>query len=415
MARFISRDRITWLIVLMTALLFINYIDRGNIATVGPQLLDELHLTNTQLGLLFSAFYFTYTPAQILAGWLCERMDVYRLFAIGVAAWSLSTLATGFAVGFASLFALRVALGLGESVIFPGSSKLFAQLVPEERRGAANGWMMAGLAIGPAVGTSIGAVIGGRFGWQATFMVFGLFSLLWLWPWLRFSRKAPPLSAGSAGPPPSYREMLGKRALWGACLGHFSSNYSLYFLISWLPTYLVKVRGLSIEQMGVVGGLGFYTMYAAIALASGWYSDRLIKRGAAVSLVRKGFIVVGQIGIGVCLFVCAAMPSIAVPTLLVSSVFFGLGAAPVFGIAQTLAGPRAAGQWQGVQNFVGNLAGFVPWLSGFLVDRSGNYGSAFIAAGAVTFLGAAAWGWMIPKVEPIQWRDSGAPGAPGGA
>jgi MFS family permease len=405
----VARDRITWLVVLMTTLLFVNYIDRGNLATVGPMLIDQLHLSNTELGLLFTAFYFTYAPAQLVSGWLCERMDVYTLLAIGVTAWSLATAATGLAVGFATLLTLRLALGLGESVIFPGSSKLFAQLVPEERRGAANGWMAVGLSLGPAVGTYVGGLIAGGFGWQASFVVFGLVSLVWLWPWMRFSRQAPHLSAAAIGRPPPYREMLGKRAAWGAYLGHFSSNYSFYFLINWLPTYLVKVRGLSTEQMGVVGGLLFYTIFAASAVASGWYADRMIVRGVSVSFVRKVFIVVGQLGVGVCLFVCAGFPAVAVPALVASSVFFGFGSAPVFSIAQTLAGPRAAGQWMGVQNFIGNVAGMIaPLATGVMIDRTGHYASAFVVAGLVTFAGAAAWGWIIPRVEPIAWRGHAA-------
>jgi MFS family permease len=405
----VARDRITWLVVLMTTLLFVNYIDRGNLATVGPMLIDQLHLSNTELGLLFTAFYFTYAPAQLVSGWLCERMDVYTLLAIGVTAWSLATAATGLAVGFATLLTLRLALGLGESVIFPGSSKLFAQLVPEERRGAANGWMAVGLSLGPAVGTYVGGLIAGGFGWQASFVVFGLVSLAWLWPWMRFSREAPHLSAAAIGRPPPYREMLGKRSAWGAYRGHFSSNYSFYFLINWLPTYLVKVRGLSTEQMGVVGGLLFYTIFAASAVASGWYADRMIVRGVSVSFVRKVFIVVGQLGVGVCLFVCAGFPAIAVPALVVSSVFFGFGSAPVFSIAQTLAGPRAAGQWMGVQNFIGNVAGMIaPLATGVMIDRTGHYASAFVVAGLVTFAGAAAWGWIIPRVEPIAWRGHAA-------
>ena len=87
-------DRVTWLVVLMTALLFVNYVDRGNLATVGPLLIDQQGLSNAQLGLLLSAFYFSYAPAQLLAGWLCERTDVYRLLAFGVALWSLTTAAT---------------------------------------------------------------------------------------------------------------------------------------------------------------------------------------------------------------------------------------------------------------------------------------------------------------------------------
>jgi MFS family permease len=400
------RDRISWLIVLMTALLFVNYIDRGNLATVGPLLIDQQGLSNAQLGLLLSAFYFTYAPAQLLAGWLCERSDVYRLLALGVAVWSLTTVATGLAGGFISLLLLRLLLGLGESVIFPGSCRLFAQLVPEQRRGAANGWMAVGLAIGPAIGTYAGSLIAGRFGWQATFLVFGVLSLTWLWPWSRFVRTVPQASQATFGPPPPYREMLARRAAWGAFLGHFSSNYSFYFLISWLPTYLVRARGFSISQMGLVGGLLFYTLSAASSVAAGWYSDRMITRGASVNAVRKGFVVYGQLGVGLCLIVCAAAPALALGSLLVSAVFIGVASGPVFNIAQTLAGPRAAGQWVGVQNFFGNLAGIIaPYATGLMVDRSGHYGWAFLVAGAVTFAGAGAWGWMIPKVEQQTWRD----------
>jgi MFS family permease len=401
-----SRDRVTWLVVLMTALLFVNYVDRGNLATVGPLLIDQQGLSNAQLGLLLSAFYFTYAPAQLLAGWLCERVDVYRLLALAVAIWSLTTAATGLTVGFASLLALRLLLGLGESVVFPASSRLFAQLVPERRRGAANGWMAVGLAIGPAFGTFAGSLLAGHFGWQASFLVFGGLSLLWLWPWARFMRTVPQASPGAFGRPPSYREMLGKRAAWGAYLGHFSSNYSFYFLISWLPTYLVKARGLSISQMGLVGGLLFYSVVAVSSVAGGWYSDRLIIRGASVNAVRKGFVVYGQIGVGVCLILCAVTPALALGSLLVSAVFVGVESGPVYSIPQTLAGPRAAGRWVGVQNFFGNLAGIVaPYATGLMVDRSGHYGWAFLVAGVVTFAGAAAWGWMIPKVEPLAWRD----------
>jgi MFS family permease len=401
-----SRDRVTWLVVLMTALLFVNYVDRGNLATVGPLLIDQQGLSNAQLGLLLSAFYFTYAPAQLLAGWLCERVDVYRLLALAVAIWSLTTAATGLTVGFASLLALRLLLGLGESVVFPASSRLFAQLVPERRRGAANGWMAVGLAIGPAFGTFAGSLLAGHFGWQASFLVFGGLSLLWLWPWARFMRTVPQASPGAFGRPPSYREMLGKRAAWGAYLGHFSSNYSFYFLISWLPTYLVKARGLSISQMGLVGGLLFYSVVAVSSVAGGWYSDRMIIRGASVNAVRKGFVVYGQIGVGVCLILCAVTPALALGSLLVSAVFVGVESGPVYSIPQTLAGPRAAGRWVGVQNFFGNLAGIVaPYATGLMVDRSGHYGWAFLVAGVVTFAGAAAWGWMIPKVEPLAWRD----------
>ena len=406
---YMARDRITWLLGLMTALLFINYVDRGNLATVGPLLTHDLRLSNTQFGLLLGAFYWTYAPAQLVLSWLCPRVDTFRLLAIGSLVWSLTTAATSLTAGFASLLAMRLLLGIGESVIYPASSTLFAQLVPEERRGAANGWMSVGLWIGPAIGTYAGSVIMDHFSWQATFLIFGTLSLLWLGPWFRFGRGVAHASVATVGRPPRYRDVLAKRAAWGAFIGHFSCNYSFYFVIGWLPKYLVDVRGLSLVQMGIVGGLVFYGITAAASVAGGVYADYAIRRGASVTLMRKLFLVIGQAGSGVCLILCGALPSVAVPVLLASALFFGISSGPVLGVGQTLAGPRAAGQWIGMQNFVGNLAGIVTLpVTGMLVDRFGNYGWAFAVAGAVTFLGAAAWGWIIPKVEPIEWPGSRA-------
>jgi MFS family permease len=266
--------------------------------------------------------------------------------------------------------------------------------------------MAVGLTIGPAIGTLAGSLIAARWGWQASFLVFGSLSLLWLWPWARFAAAASASGPVARARPPPYREMLGRRAAWGAFLGHFSSNYSFYFLISWLPTYLVKVRGLSIGQMGVVAGLLFYTIAAISCVVGGWYSDRMVRRGAPVNFVRKAFVVYGQIGVGLCLILCALAPPLAIGSLLIAAVFVGIESGPVYNIAQTLAGPRAASQWVGVQNFFGNLAGIVaPFATGLMVDRFGLYDWAFFVAGAITFAGAAAWGLLIPKVEPLVWSE----------
>src|SRR6202011_1102544 len=100
----------------------------------------------------------------------------------------------------------------------------------------------------------------------------------------------------------------------------------------------------------------------------GWYSDRMISGGASINAVRKGVVVYGQLGVGACLIVCAGAPTLALGSLLVSALFIGIAAGPVFNIAQTLAGPRAAGQWVGVQNFFGNLAGIIaPYATGLMV------------------------------------------------
>src|SRR5262249_51076429 len=136
------------------------------------------------------AFFWTYTPAQILAGWLAEKINAYRTLALGVALWSLATIATGLATGFAAILVLRLLLGLGESAAFPCSSKLLAEHLPGHRLGAANGLIGVGLALGPAFGTFAGGLLMARWGWRPTFDVFGLISILWLIPWITSTRHA---------------------------------------------------------------------------------------------------------------------------------------------------------------------------------------------------------------------------------
>src|SRR5438132_1410265 len=131
-------------VALLTLAAFINYVDRGNLATAGPLIRDQFALSNAQLGLLLSAFFWSYTPAQLPAGWLAERLDARRVLAVGLAMWGAATALTGLATGFAMLLVLRAMLGIGESVMYPASIKILAQEALEGQRGRANGFLAAG-------------------------------------------------------------------------------------------------------------------------------------------------------------------------------------------------------------------------------------------------------------------------------
>lgn len=212
-------------VALLALAIFINYVDRGNLATAAPLMKDELHLSASQIGLLLSAFFWTYTPAQILAGWLAEKINPYRTYALGLALWSVATLATGLGSSFAILIALRLLLGLGESVAFPCSSKLIAQHLPQHRLGAANGLVALGLSLGPAVGTFVGGLLMAQLGWRPVFVIFGLVSLLWLWPWFAATRDLSRADdAPKAEKAPPFLAILARRDAWGAGLGHFSKD-----------------------------------------------------------------------------------------------------------------------------------------------------------------------------------------------
>src|SRR3954449_12450835 len=193
MATIASRGRLTTtpLILLLGTAIFLNYVDRGSIAVAAPLLKGDLGLSNEAYGLAVSAFFWVYAPIQLFAGWLCDRFSVYRLLATGILIWAASTLLMGFVGGFISLFVLRIALGVGESLAFPGSSKIIARHVPPERRGVANSALAMGIAFGPAVGTLAGGLMVAQWGWRAMFLVFGLVTLVWLLPWRQAVRALP--------------------------------------------------------------------------------------------------------------------------------------------------------------------------------------------------------------------------------
>src|SRR5436305_11972067 len=178
-----ARTSANLLVLLLGAAIFLNYVDRGSLPTAAPLLKGELKLSYEDYGLAVSAFFWIYAPIQLFAGWLCDRFSVYKLLAAGILIWALSTLMVGFAGGFLSLFVLRIMLGVGESLAFPGSSKIIARHVPPERRGVANAALAMGIAFGPAVGTLAGGLMVAHWGWRAMFFTFGALTLLWLLPW----------------------------------------------------------------------------------------------------------------------------------------------------------------------------------------------------------------------------------------
>jgi len=390
------------LVALLAGAIFINYFDRGNLAIAAPQVQAELGLNNAEMGLLFSAFFWSYAPMQPLAGWLAQRLDVRWLLAGGLAAWALATTLTGFAVGFGMILAFRVLLGLGESVAYPCNALLLARRVDITGRARANGLIAAGQALGPTAGTIVGGLVMERYGWRPAFIAFGIGSLLWLWPWIAVTRRD--VATGTVVAPVRYARMLSERSLWGTSLGHFSGNYAYYFTLTWLPLLFVKTFGFSLSHMAMVGA-GIYAIQSIVAPATGWLCDRLVRRGWHASPVLKTAIVLGHVGVTATMAACAgAGPRDSVALLLVSGVFFGLQSAPLGAISQTLAGPRAAGQWMGIQNFVANLAGVTaPVITGLVVDRTGSFAWAFVIAAVMTLMGAFAFALVVRRVEPIDW------------
>ena len=389
------------LVLLLGASVILNYIDRGAIGVAGPLIKVDLHLSATAFGLAVSAFFWIYAPVQLVLGWLCDRLSVYRMFALGTALWSACTLLMGFADGFVSLLLLRLILGIGESIAFPGSSKLICRHVPPERRGLANAVIAAALALGPALGTLLGGSLVAAVGWRAMFMVFGLASALWLIPWQRVVATLPanthtPESAFAVG------KVIGCRSLWAMGIAHLCGNYPFYFLLAWMPLYLVQQRGLTIIEMTMLSTLG-YGVQAVAAMTLGSFSDRWTRSGRSEAAIRRGMMVVGQLTFGACIAGIYWAHDLAIVALLLAlaGACTAAGSLNLYAVAQMFAGRRASGTWVGVQNAIGNLAGIVgPAISGIIIDRAG-YGGAFLLTAAVAAFGSLWWAFAVPRIEPI--------------
>lgn len=397
-----------WLFLLALAIL-INYIDRGNLAVAAPLLKDELRLSTTQIGVLITAFFWTYTLVMAISGWFVDRLNVNWILIAGFVVWSAATAATGLVYSFGFFLVVRMLLGMGESVAFPAFTKIVALNVPQEHRGICNAVVMTGMSLGPAIGTYACGMSMAHFGWRPVFVFIGGVSLLWVLPWLRYMPAHAHVDRRAA-PAISTMEVLRRRNFWATALGHFCSNYPFYFIIVWLPLYLVRERHLTMQQMSVKACL-YYLAFAAIAPAAGWVADKFIRAGYDVSAVRKSCMAIGHLlTVAGVLMASSANAHVWLSGLVVMGLGGGFIAPNVYIFAQTLAGPPATGKWIGLQNAFANLAGVVVGpLTGWIVDRSGHFASAFLICAVAGGLGGVFWVLGVTRVEQTGWAAE--PGA----
>jgi len=325
--------------------------------------------------------------------------------AFGFFLWSGATAVTGGLHTFTALLAARLMLGIGESVAYPCYARTLVRHVPEVGRGFANALIAAGVGCGPALGTFFGGTLMTRYGWRPFFIVLGVVSLAWLIPWLAWMPRGSKAVSSVGQSDVGFLEILKQRSMWGTCGGLFGANYVLYFEITWLPFYLVRERHLSMGTMAKIGGLG-YLCYSAAAVLFGWISDRWIASGGTPTLVRKTFAGVGAGSAGLLLLGCAlAGSTVSVILLLLAFAAGGMCGSNIWAITQTLAGPRMAGRWTGLQNFVGNLAGVIaPAVTGFVIDYTGRFFVAFVIMAVIALLAALSYIFVIGAVKEIAWE-----------
>jgi MFS family permease len=380
-------------VILLFAGVVINYIDRGNLSVVAVPLMRDLGIAPAGMGMLLSAFFWTYALCQIPAGYLTDRFGMKRMYAAGFLTWSLASAATGFPSGFGEVLALRMLLGVGEAVAIPAGMSYVRQRFRPEEQGFPTALFGSGAMVGPALGVFLGAFLLDRTGWRPIFVLTGIGGCLWFLPWARFAPKgriatagAPNRPAGSAFP---WRALFRLRLTWAMTLGVFCYQYGFYFCLTWLPSYLVMARGFSFLNMGKFTGLPLLAM-AAVSMLSGRLSDAAIARHGRPLLVRKLF-AGGGLLLATSLASLLLIESNAAVLCALVAAFIGIGfAGPNYwAIAQLVSPEPVIGRVVGYVNTIGNIAGVcAPLVTGFLVGSSGNFHASLLCAGGAMLIGS---------------------------
>jgi ACS family D-galactonate transporter-like MFS transporter len=395
-------NRRRWAIVglLFTASL-INYFDRATISFALPLISKDLHLGPEAKGVLLSAFFWSYALMQIPMGVLADRVNLRWLYAASFTLWSISQGLIGLAPGLGALIAFRMLLGIGESIYLPGGSKIVSLLFRPAERGLPCGVFDAGTRTGLVVEGVLVPWMLTHYGWRTSFTVIGFAALLWLIPWFLLTPRqlGGTRAAFAPGAPPrtflrSVRTLLTNRNLLGTCLGFFCFDYYWYFLVNWLPDYLVTSRGLTLMTAGIYAALPYF-VFGLSEPIGGWIADRLIAAGWSETRARKGLVTFAFLT-GLLLIPAARVstPGAAVG-LIIGGCLVGLATGNLLVILQSCAPPGEIGLWTGIYNFVGNVAGILsPLITGALIAKTGSYAPPFILAATLIAVGPLAF-WFI--------------------
>lgn len=396
-----------WLLVLLVTGMIICYFHRAALSVAAPFMIEEMHLNKAVMGVLLSAFFWSYSFMQIPAGWLVDRFGVRKAYALGFAVWSIASAMTGFARNLYALIALRMTLGVGQSVAFPASARAVANWFHDRERGSVTATYLTGVRVGQALAGAVGVFLLARYGWEVLFLVTGAVPLLWLFPWIRFLRKWDETSAPSAAPKVSglsfFRSLalLKHRSVLGIFLGFFAYDYTWFLFTTWLPGYLVLERKFTAVEMGFYTSVPYLAM-SVVILLSGFSSDWLIRRGYPEVGVRKAFIVVG-LAIA-CLLVPAGMVEekmTAVWLLTISLCGLGVCSANTWTLTQAVCSKNIVGTVSGIQNFGGNIGGVIaPALTGYIAHVTESFALALSITGAILVGGILSY-WLLisDKVE----------------
>ncbi|WP_028551515.1 MFS transporter [Paenibacillus sp. UNC451MF] len=419
-----KKTNVRWIVaILMWAAIAINYIDRTVLSAAAPYITKEFGLNAAQMGVVLSGFFWSYALLQVPSGWVADRIGQKKTLGFAVAWWSLSTAVTGLATGFKSILGFRVALGVGEAAAYPSNAGISSKWFPDKERATVAGIFDSGSKFGGAIAMPLIVWLIAKFDWKMTFLIIGLLGIIWAIVWILYFKETPEEHKGvneaelkyiregqskreglDTEQPMKWYQLLKYRNIWAMCIGFFMINYNSYFFITWLPTYLVKERGMSLIEMGFMASLPLLCAMVVEVIA-GWLSDRIYAKGLlSLTATRKLFLVIGLLMascIGFAAFAHSAV--LAVVLLCIAKSGTTVAASQVWALPSDVAPKNMTSVVAGMQNTVSNMGGVVgPIITGFFVATYGSFVPALLFSAALIVIGILNYLFLLGKVKPIK-------------
>jgi MFS transporter, ACS family, D-galactonate transporter len=412
-----------WRIAVLLGIgVIVNFFDRVNLSVAVTPLRNEFGLTTVAAGYLLSTYSWTYVLLQLPSGPMLDRFGVKPVIRISAFLWSVASLATGLARGFAGIISARLLLGIAEAPTFPGNAKAIGVWFPRSERGLATAIFDSSAKFASAIGIPLVAVVVHYWGWRMSFVATGALSLGYFalfWRVYRDPAQDPLLSLverehiamdGAEGTAPIHPDgaaslwfLLRRKKVWGLALGMAAYNYNFYLFLTWLPGYLNTALHLDILRSGLLTAIPWLAATVSDLVVGGWLVDHLIRAGRDATRVRQTILVAGLVlGLAIAGATRTNQPRIAI--FWISIALCGLAASAPIGwsIPGLIAPAGSTARVAGIMNFVANLPAILaPVITGYLVGNSQSFRRPFLVAAAVLVAGIISYVFLLGRIEPI--------------
>ncbi|MDF2566151.1 MAG: major facilitator superfamily 1 [Massilibacillus sp.] len=425
-----KKTNVRWVVAaLMWTAIAINYIDRTVLAASAPYMTKDFSITPSEMGIIMSGFFWSYALLQIPAGIVADKLGQKITLGFAVAWWSVATALTGLGTGFKSILGFRLALGVGEAAAYPSNAGISSKWFPDKERATVGGLFDSGSKFGGAVAMPLIVWLISMFGWKMTFVIIGALGVVWSIVWFMYYKNIPEEHKGvnpaelkyiregqskkeglDNEQPMKWYELLKYRNIWAMCIGFFMINYTSYFFITWLPTYLVKEKGMGMLAMGFAAMLPLL-ISMVVEVAAGWASDKVYSKGwLSLTGTRKAFLVGGLLMascIGLAAF--AESPITAVILLCIAKSGTTVAASQVWALPGDVAPKNMTSVVAGLQNTVSNMGGVVgPIVTGAILQATGSFNMALLLSSGLLILGILNYAFLLGKVKHIEVEKTAA-------